>query len=355
MKNKLNFFNPREVRMSYNFTRGIPVIVASLMVTSGIYAADKMAEMPNGCSGVALCTNQPDIDCNGFEIDVGLLYEQFRVSGSDVGFTIASGVALNSVSNVSTMQYPTWDMKCGVTVGLGYMVPHDDWSVNARFDWLQGNGGVSTSNPGAPVDGWVRGSYFSAVQNGMSDTFGITYYNLDVFMEKGVFLTPCFELEPGVGIKSAWINYKNAATYGPTYTLMNSTDFWGVGPEFGVHTRWHLANGFSLDYMFSTAFLFGYNSMLSRYATDTGTTAVVSGNNQVFSPAIRSILGVCFEKRVYCDRQYVFLRAGWDTSIYFNQYNHLVVGDGSVYSTYNTSYNNLFGMTGLIVDFGWVF
>lgn len=365
MKNNLNFFNPREVRMTYNFTRGIPVIVASLMVTSGIHAGQEALDtMPNGCKGVTLCSDRANIDSNGYEFDIGFLYEQFRLTGDDVGYTIAipgtynqpAAGAVTVPGNQSTMQYPTWNMKWGVTIGVGYQTPHDDWAVNARFDWIQGSGGVSSSALSGPVDVWQDGMVSATVPfAGLVDNLTINYYNVDGAVTKGVYFSGCFALEPHMGIKATWIQYKDQTTYGSTYNRYMNTNFWGVGPAFGINTIWGLANGLSLTYDINTALMFGYNAMDSRFVDALAQQPGVNGNNQVFAPALRSILGLRYDKDVYCDRQHIFIRAGWDTSIYFNQWNHIVVSNESVVTTYHTSFNNYFGMTGLIVDFGWSF
>jgi hypothetical protein len=187
-------------------------------------------------------------------------------------------------------------------------------------------------------------------------------------------MTDCLVVNPHAGLKFSFIYDTITSQYtggsiaaGAAVTRTQTTDFWGVGPNFGLDTDWMFSDGWSMFLDANAAILLSYASATDRVVYSASPTSFVTnmstGDLPTFSPTIRTILGLMYERKIYCDQQLLTLKAGWDTSIYWNQFNHIDVVAGAG-TNVNSSFGfdafflregETFGLTGLIFELGWSF
>ena len=368
--------------MNLRLGKLIPMVFASLAFFQ-IQASDDGMK-PNGCKGTSLCHAYPEIDSNHFHFDIGFLVEQMRITGTDYAMDMDN--TYNQLPHAATsMLRPEFDLEWGITCGFGYHFTHDDWFLAANFDWLRSKGKSNATSKYSrqivPINVWkyqmISGSTDVTYFNSANSTLTADYFNLDVDLNKGVFLTGCFSFEPHAGLQVSWIYYDQNTTFtdGPSGTGYQSydglkreqdTNFWGIGPQFGLDSMWYLAEGFSFFADNSIALLFGQAKVsddVSFQANITTFHTNVKDNHDVMSPAARSVLGFRYDKDVYCDKQHISLKVGLDTRYYWNQFNQIdCYGEASAngaqyysYPAFRAVEDGSFGTVGLIVDFGWDF
>jgi len=371
--------------MSFKIVRGAFAMMSSLIATSSLFAGSAQESCccvkPNGCEGVTLCHTQPDMDWNRFHFDIGFILEQARVTGGAYAYTAPS---LNTLPNTSvTIATPKFDTDFGVIAAFGYDFEHDHWYSNATFKWLSttGKGSVASEfgTSVVPMGIWYQGLFGDSDLGTVSTAatkFSINYYDLALELGRGMYVTDCLVINPHAALQFSFIYDTVTNTYGggtlPAGNALirrQNTDFWGVGPAFGLDTNWIFSEGWAMFLDTSAAVLLSY-STASDSLTNAGAavTGVSTGKIPTFAPTIRSLLGLSYERKIYCDQQMLRLRAGWDTTIFWNQFNHIDVvnGAGTVssiegyagnpgFDSYFLREGNTFGLTGFLLDLSWSF
>jgi len=325
----------------------------------------------NGCKGPSLCPDLPLKENCGFYFNVGLIYEQMRVSNTLAAYKQhvgpEDGTSWDPTYNYTMYNYG-FNMEPGFKFAMGYEPGYDDWSLKASFEWLRSQGTFGEENTTANL----LESYFdnsSSYQNANA-TLDIDYFLLDVYLARGSYISNKFALEPVAGIKASWLYYDKEAIFATNGTLtakqsfliVAKTDFWGVGPMVGLNSTYHMSAGWSIFSLSDLSLLLGQNKLVNYRGIVTVETVPgntkVSTTTDVICPTVRAVLGVQYERYVMCDAQHLVLRAGFDSRYYFNQYPVTTMHqDTASSSPYVPSIieNGSFGMVGLLLDLGWSF
>lgn len=331
------------------------------------------------CIPIDLCYSYPLLQ-NGYMVhmDVGYILEQFVLTNTDFAYTTDN---FDTVPQTVKMLRPKFNVASGVTAELGFYFEHDHWFVNSRFDWVSRKGKKSWSASDAddavvPVGIWTEdvfgvgedATYFTDV----SESLRVSYYDLQIDLNRGTFLTHHLAIEPHAGLKAAWIYYKGDQEYsgGPfTGTLDHDqkTTFWGVGPDFGVNSDWRFGDGFGMYLDSTVAILCGGANVKDRLELGTSTgcecsdsedsLTYVKQNRIVMSPTARAMFGFQYNSGMFDSSQNLRIRVGCDAAYYWNQFQHIDVRSGSdgVAGLFTGVDNGGFGMIGLMIELGWDF
>jgi len=326
----------------------------------------------NGCKGPSLCADLPLKENCGFYFNVGLIYEQMRVSNTLVAFKQHVGPE-DGTSWDPTYDYTMYNygfgMEPGFKFAMGYEPGHDDWSLKTSFEWLRSQGTFGEENTTANL----LEAYFNNSDNykNINATLDIDYFLLDVYLARGSYISNKFALEPLVGIKASWIYYDKNATFASStslttresFLIVANTNFWGVGPMVGLNSTYQMSAGWSIFSLSDLSLLLGQNKLVNYRGVVTTQTvpgeSKVTTTNEVICPTVRAVLGVQYERYVMCDAQHLVLRAGFDARYYFNQYpvTYMLQSRSSPTASQTPSIieNGSFGMVGLLLDLGWSF
>lgn len=335
--------------------------------------------VPKGCP--VLCTSYLDINCNNLMFDVGILLEQFKLTGTQFAFTSVGNAPFNSALPRNAFPLKAhFKLQWGVTVAAGYYFSHDDFLLKARFDWLRSSGSKSAE---AEYGQYIVPTYIW--ESGMQPTsapitnfekvdshISVDYYNLDIDLNRGSFFSNCITLEPHIGIKSTWINYKHSINYDTENNTITtpadvsrkiSSKFWGMGPAFGFNTVWNLIDDVGLFFDNNLAILFGKSKVkddVSNVFNTDNLATHASSAPTVVSPALRAIFGIQWERTCFQNTQHLAFRIGADTAVYWNQYQHIDVSNEFVTTTgsdpkFLEKNNDILGMIGLILEVKWDF
>jgi hypothetical protein len=330
----------------------------------------------------------PEESGNNYFITAGFLLEQVRMTGTQYAYT-KNGNALGATALPARGQIlePSFDLDWGVTVGLAHYFCNKNWTLHSRFDYLQSTGSANNSagfnSNIVPIHLW-RDQFFAALNTdlGVAGTgisnFTVSYYNLNIDVDRDLYIDENFSLSPHVGLKLSFI-YDHVVTQftgsGSDTVFSNLTDlnanvltrtqkanFWGIGPSFGIDSDWYLFCDVSLFFEGTAAVLLGYSQASDAVvysALFASSTSSSSPSLPLFSPAVQTLLGLKYERLIYCDTQKVIAKLGWDTSMYWNQWNHINTISESAFNssldTFQISEGNTFGLTGLLFSLTWNF
>lgn len=369
--------------MSFKYSGlGCLVTTAMVLLNGNLIADDKIAapEMRN--------LLPPDEGVRNYTIALGFLCEQARITGTQYAYTkvgYAQGAA--GVPAAGRTVEPTFNLNWGITADLAYYFGNKNWTLNARFDWLSSTGrshkvAESTENI-IPIHIW-RDQFFSAISQDLGvagegrSRFDTSYYNLNLDLNRALYIDKNFTLEPNMGLRLSCI-YEDVDTSFtgngsdksfPSSTQLNSNVlsrdqkalFWGVGPSLGINSDWNMAWDFSLFLEGSIAVLLGYSQAHDKVSyTGFAKSYTLSGipSAPMLSPVMQTLLGLKYERGFCQDKHKIIARLGWDTSIFWNQWNHINVVSEATYNTsldtFQLQEGNTFGLTGILFDLAWNF
>ncbi len=367
-------------------SKSVGALMGAMVISLASLSADVVH--PNGCKGPTLCTSSPVIDNCGWSFDVGLILEQMRISNTDVAYHFRDGGAGTAANPTVSEQMINldFDLEPGLRVGVGYMMDHDDWMLRADFEWLYSKGSFNnTIDTGAyfPTHTVSLFSLDTSVEPSfqtIKSSLEVDYFLLDVYLSRGSYLSGKFSYEPFAGIKASWINYKGSRAFSnarSTAVLAANTswlnrsniDFWGVGPLIGMNGNYHVCAGWSGFSSANFAVLFG-ESHVKDYIGFVTTESypgdyLARAAQVVLCPTLRTIIGVQYDKDMFCETQHFMFRAGFDGRYYFNQYPIIERtarkkregnnANEALTNGPNTIENGSWGMLGLILDVGYDF
>lgn len=323
-----------------------------------------------------------------FFISIGPLLEQVRISGSQYAYT-KNGDATQAAALPASgdILEPSFGLDWGITAGVGYYFQNKNWALKTRFDWIPARGNGSQSVNGSdniiPINIW-REQFFAdlgadlGVAGSGRSHFKIDYFNLNLDLDKALYIDKNFTLEPHIGVKVSFIYDRVTSTFsgnGSDTSLAEQTDlnnniltrkqksnFWGVGPSMGFNSDWNIKGPLSLFFEGTGSILVG-KSLAQDYvyysALVSSQTTSFSPNLPVLSPALQGLIGLKYEKNFCNDAQKIMIKLGWDNSFYWNQWNHINTVSASTYDssmeTFQLQEGNTFGLTGLLLEFSWSF
>jgi len=379
--------------MNIKFKFGLPVVLATIALSSAVSAEHGDYDMkPNGCKGVTLCTAYPEcIECHNLHFDIGFLLEEMRVTNTTFGYKTEGQPVLQPSGLAECVQCvemlrPSFDLDWGLTVSAGYYFDHDEWFLDFNFDWLNGKGKrrVTTCGTQYIVPTGISGCIFGQENIPAIDEIReanarlrVNYFMLQGSLNRASYISNLVAIEPHWGLKVAWIDYKNETDFCAAQdegtpsrfvSRTQKTNFWGIGPHFGLDSKWGLCDSWSLFCDNSIGLLFGTSCVNDRTNVNPAVPPT-RGNNccldtitkahekvRVMTPVTRAIIGIQYDKCICDDTQHVTFRAGLDTHYYWNQWQHInALTNANGYARFFSVDNSSFSMLGLIVDFGWDF
>ena len=369
--------------MKYNFKLGIYLALASFLgLQSDLSSKECVFE---SAPRVLLPPKESD---NDWYFTAGYLLEQVRLTGTQYAYRKnGNAIGATALPAVGTILEPSFSLTSGLTAGFAYYFCNKNWTFKSRFDWIQSTGkgsqAIGYNDNIIPINIW-RDQLFAPVDADLGvagrgiSKFTVSYYNVNFDLHRELYIDENFSLMPHVGLKLSFI-YDKAVTkftgngfdtaFSPTTHLNTATlkrretsDFWGIGPSFGVDTNWRLFSDVSFFFEGGVALLLGTakdTDSVSCTAFASSSTASSSPSSPVFSPAAQSLIGFKYERMIYCDTQKVIGKIGWDSSIYWNQWNHInTKSEGTFNSsldTFQLQQGDMFGLTGLLISLTWNF
>ena len=366
--------------MSKYINSMMQISAASVVMMSAVFAEQATTSPTSSaqCVPMAMCSSYPMLK-NGCDVhmDIGYLLEQFVLTGTDFAYTLANGGFIDDAEQTfpvsSNILRPKFNVASGLTAELGYYFHHDNWFLNSKFDWVSRKGHKSFSAVG--TEQVVPFSSYTTNLLGGNDVYGfayakdnlkVSYYDLQIDLNRGTYVTKSLSLEPHTGLKAAWIYYTDNQTFASSSDLSaaatilqqeNTTSFWGLGPDFGLNSMWCFGSGFSMYCDTTVALLCGgANAKYEAKYNESETYEVYASERPiVFTPTARAVLGFQYNSSMYDESQNVRVRVGLDTAYYWNQFQHVANTASYTGQLLSLADQGSFAMIGLIVELGWDF
>ena len=377
--------------MKVSILNRVSLALAALAVTSVAFSAsdlhsrvEKLEKQMDqvgtdnafGGYGAKTAPARPTKDNNNWFITVDVLYWKPDVSGTEFAYT----------ENNPSIQYPikgrtkeidfSWDW--GFRAGLGYNFCFDSWDLYAEYTYFSNGSSKSTSggcnSSVVPLRGGICNPSNGAVFNASraKAQFDFDFNSIDLNLGRNYFVSHYLSFRPFFGAKTAWIDLQQTTRYcgghsgsfcgvpvlalGPnTLKIKEDSDFWGIGPEVGFNSKWHLAKGFSFFADTIGALLYGFFDVdhKEKYTAIDNTRIKLSGNVHKMIPTAQIFAGVAYDIFFDCDRQHFGFRVGYDGQYWWRANQMLKIDDAAPLKYERWSED--VSMHGLTVDFRWDF
>lgn len=223
-----------------------------------------------------------------------------------------------------------WDP--GFKVGLGFNLPHDGWSLFAKYTWIHSNVSNTVSQDPTTsnlVSYWsINGSPLQSISRSRA-TWEIHFHDVHLELGRNCYLSQYLKARIHAGLRGAFIyqDYEVSETLVSNDSinrLSQDQDFWGVGLRAGMDTSWQFTHNWSFFADFDLSILWGQFDLDRKdrniLTSGVGTTNIHTGvSPHTFEPVLGIDAGFRWEEW-FCDGAYHFLlQAGWEHQLWILQ------------------------------------
>lgn len=333
-----------------------------------------------GGYGANTASARPTKDNNNWYITGDLLYWTSMVGGTMFAYS----------ENANAPRYPIegrtkdidFDWGVGFRVGLGYNFCHDNWNLYAEYTYYSGDGdnsvGTGCNDTLIPTRGGVcsnkqtGGAWFAGKAK---SSFDMDFQSVDFNLGRDFFVSEFLSLRPLFGVKVGLIDLEQKTQYscgeerddknfcGVNFVSLDNnfikiteeSDYVGVGPEFGIETKWHLAKGFSFFANTMGALLYGYFDVDHKefFSGDDMRRIDLDANTHKMTPTAQIHAGLAYDIFFDCDRQHFGISLGYDGQ-YWWRVNQMIKIDDSAPLKYERWSEDM-SMHGVTLDLRWDF
>ena len=235
-------------------------------------------------------------ESKNIEIFTDLLLWSASQSGSENWSEIFT--TSGSTTNVDILAVDFgWDV--GLRAGLNYGMKDDQWDTQLVYTWFRSDGKENVGSTG-DIHSPFLGNFYIGNADGSKDSgpgyhnanirWTILFHMFDLELGRKFFESSPLSFRPFLGIKGGWINQSiNSTWQNPTSGSFTSAtenlknNFWGLGPSFGLNSRWQwwsLGNHlFNLFADFSGAMMYGHWTFNDRYLNNGGAEVSIASSD----------------------------------------------------------------------------
>lgn len=238
-----------------------------------------------------------------------------------------------------------WDF--GFRLGAGRNLQYDRWDTQLYWTWFRTEAHQSkrvfpefiTVGSSVLVTSQIRPEFFAGTLSNNSAErarirWALLFNMFDWELGRSYWVSKGLLLRPFIGLKGGWINqsihlrYNNLiiASAPTTHSAKEhaKNNFWGVGPAFGVNTKWKLRNFErhfpSLFGDFSAATLWGTWICKDVYNDTTGKRVSVHTRNSTLGALmLRGFMGFGWDVDFNRERSRFSTRLGYEMQLWINQ------------------------------------
>ncbi len=251
---------------------------------------------------------------------------------------------------------PDFNYEPGVRVSAGYDFGRDNWDLFLRwtYHYTKATHHVNSLPNAADINVYSQTQFLFAtrvealsignpnfenliISSGGDVEWQLRFNALDFEMGYDYFFSKRFSVRPHMGIKAAWMQMHYNVKYDPAGIVhliqtdnfanisgRSSSDYWGVGPRFGIDGYLHIGWGFSLYGLISSAALYGEYDAKYRILNDNLTNATLDSDITVkddyYRLRVMSQLALGLEWAWCFSRDYLLaFNIGWETQYWWNQ------------------------------------
>lgn len=409
----------------------LPITTASLLSITSFLQADACAPCCPEVKPIGACkkpfvpaTNpcslgsinpsaEPRLNCARASVTLeGLLWTanldglQFAIQNSESSSLASSGVSINNSSAYYDAQllHPKSQWDYGFRFGLGYVLSHDGWDLQANWTHLRNiaNQHVEIDLQFIPDRLYIL---YSAIVPGPENSKGVSDLSLtppmltnptadnvharwklhlelfDLELGREFYTSRYLTLRPHLGLRGVSIRQKYDIDYqGGAFTEMGivlvddvdfKNNFWGIGPRGGLNSLWHWSRNCCGDWSFygnlALSLIYGRFEIEQNENVENTNGIVTNSDLNVLSiqndfRATRALtdlaLGIRFDRDYKDTNTHFALWLGWEQHIAFNMnqwvyYNSFPSTAGHASPTSPSTYTTYSPQEGDLTTQGW--
>ena len=371
--------------MDNNFLKKVSLAMAATLTSCAVFAGMDMdsrvsqletqmkqvrTETELGTAGGNTASARPMADEKGFYLGAGFVYQQARAAGTEYAYSEDNTAASFPLDGSMVDIHSGWDW--GLNVQAGYNMNHDMWDVRVGYNYFSQSS--SHSQAAGLNDTIIPLRADSAIVNGTANSFtscaratsqySVSLNLVDLQIGRAFFVSEMLSFRPMLGLASKWIDQEQKSQYtGGTQVGLNtvhvkdSNDFWGIGPEIGMYTKWYIGEGFHFFGDTNASLLYGTFDVKHReYLSGSSTqTLKISGDTHKIVPTAQAIIGLGYDVYVENNTHFFSIRLGWNLQYYWDQNQMLRVTSENGTIPQYTRANDFLAIQGITLDLVWSF
>jgi hypothetical protein len=279
--------------------------------------------------------------CMKVALSADFIWWKTTISGLEYA---ASGVTNGAISVGSTtsvekghLKSPGFDYQPGFKVGLGFLMGHDGWDLNAEYTWLNPN--TQTNSVDLDSAMGLASSFDIVLPSGTGAAFALSeastsltnHYNvLDVMLGRDFFVSKFLSLNPQIGGKFAWTKNKYSINYdyltGESFgdsSLDLKQSLFGTGIRAGLGSTWNFSKHWSLYGDLAFSGLWSFIKTSETQVTDDITTVNTTQHIQQLVNVVEWGIGFDYTTWIYDNDCQFTLRAGWEQQAWIHAANFI--------------------------------
>ena len=277
----------------------------------------------------------PDIIGKDWFIAFDFFYWYSRVNQIDFAYYNHNDQALSIQGKTKNIHF---DWAPGVRVGIGRNIDHESWDLYFYYTYYQnrfsGSAHAGFGDTLVPLRGVIVQN--TAIGRAKSNLV-LDFYNIDLELGRYYYISDQLSLRPFVGLKNAWVDlrqstrYTHGALQNNSVYINDKSDFWGVGLQGGINSRWHLGSHFSFNGLFGAAILYGLfdiehsekHSLSKHYAIK------LNDDKHQFIPTMQWRFGMSWGSFVREQNNYITIHLSYEGMYWFRLNKMLNVQESS--------------------------
>ncbi len=278
------------------------------------------------------------------QVSADFLYWTAREAGSDVWAEVITSHGTTSLDDLRAVSFG-WDP--GFRVGVGYKTRYDFWDTKFTYTWFYTKGKDQVNSSAGTVHSSYTGGFLIDNTTGVGISgpayqaakiaWKIRFNIFDWELGRKYQATKSLSFRPFLGLKGGWINQSiNSSWFNPDLTTFVGAepfsvgyenlknDFWGIGPSFGVDSKWCLysgtSNSLNLFGNLSGALMYGHWKFKDVYQNDIGQKINV-GSSPISGGATmgRLVMGLGWDVHLYKGRYLLSSKIGYEAQCWLDQ------------------------------------
>jgi hypothetical protein len=335
------------------------MIAASVSLFAGSAPAKKADKKPELKECSSQCFPKSRLDCETpWDITASATYWQPRVQAGEIAVLTSDRTQPDYPVGATGVE-PNETFAWGFQAGVGYTSPEDHWRISGLYTYYKNVNDTSLETSYGQA--FAPSIYANiSIQTNPDDSSHQNLFNnlecgtytlfndLDILASRPAAVTPNLEITALWGIEAQFLQRRHTNVFsnstedyldsvnhepygyisqlGGYYQNYQKYTWWGVGPEVGVHTNWHVGGNF---YLFGDGFgSLAYGLSTARTATSSKSLdgnndsylekeAAVQNEMYQFSPAVKYMLGFSWCKDMDSNDSRVSLKIAYQAEYFF--------------------------------------
>ncbi len=273
--------------------------------------------------------------CDGLNLVFMGDFLYFKAKEDNLEYALKSrDVVVNDLARVNgKIHQIATEYKPGFRVGMGLLIPHDNWDI--FFTWTRYQMSQRSSiaaSTGETVYPLMLNQSQNPIATNASAEWHLNFNTGDLEFGRSFFAGRSFVLRPFAGARGAWINNGLNAEYGnvdfrasglPTFSSVdvdNDSSFRAWGLRAGIDADWEFGEGWSLFVNGAASLLWSHFNISQTETLSDGSTMNHFNNSfHAVTPVFDMQGGLAWGHYLFKHRYFVRIHAAWEEQVWFDQ------------------------------------